>query len=129
MKPNPALCTLAVGLALFLAGCAAKEETTTVAPPPTSEKSASPSEPAKLDFVANVRPTLEAYCLPCHGGAGKGGVSLDALTTNEAAAANAVVFREMAEEIEAGKMPPKDAKPLPDDVKAKLVADLKTLGG
>lgn len=118
-----------LGLALLLAGCAAKEETTTIAPPKADDKSGTPPEPAKLDFVKDVRPTLEAYCLPCHGGKGQKGVTLDALATNESAAANAVVFREMAEEIEAGKMPPKTAKQLPDDVKAKLIADLKSLGG
>ncbi len=114
---------------MFLAGCAAKEESTSIAPPKTDDKSGSSAESAKLDFVKDVRPTLEAYCLPCHGGKGQKGVTLDALATNEAAAANAVVFREMAEELEAGKMPPKTAKQPPDDVKAKLIADLRALGG
>lgn len=125
MMRLPLLLAFATSITLFLAGCGAKEEPAARAPAQVPDDQSA----ATVDFVVDVRPTLETYCLPCHGGKGQKGITLDALATNEAAATSGAVLREMAEEIEEGKMPPKTAKAIPDDVKAKLVADLKTLGG
>ncbi|HRF59610.1 MAG TPA: hypothetical protein PLH94_06800 [Fimbriimonadaceae bacterium] len=114
---------LTLGVALFAWGCSKPADSGDSGSKPTGDGSGKTA--MKIDFETEIKPVLQTYCMPCHGGAGKGGVSLDALATNDQAAANSGILQKMAGAIEGGKMPPATGKPIPDDVKAKLIADLK----
>ena len=122
------LAVLVIGI-----GCSSGggESTTTNEP----SKSSSDAEPKKsdsgttaaVDFEKEVKPVMQTYCTPCHLGAGKDGITLDDFQTNAQAAANAATMHKMLLEVEGGKMPPAAGKPIPEDVKAKLIADMKAL--
>lgn len=112
---------LTLGVCLFALGCAKPDESGSK---PTGDGGGKTA--MKIDFEMEIKPVLQSYCMPCHGGAGKGGVSLDALATNDQASANTGILAKMAGAVEGGKMPPPDGKPIPEDVKTKLIADLKT---
>lgn len=90
---------------------------------PTEDKG---GQMAKVDFEKDVKPNLTNFCGQCHTGASaKDGVDITVLT-----AADKDKFAKLAEEVEAGKMPPpKAAKQPTTEERAKLVADLKALAG
>lgn len=128
LKPSSlfvaALCSL-----VFALGCAKEPESTNTTgnnPPTTSNEGANSGDQGKMataDFAKDVKPTLESFCTPCHAGpTPKKDVDVTKLTGSEKA-----VLAKMASEVEAGQMPPAKAKQLPEDVKTKLVADLKAL--
>lgn len=118
-----AVLTFAIGCSS--GGDAAKDPDTSksVANEPTKSEGTTTT----VDFVKDVKPTMESYCAPCHLGEGKKGITLDEFQTNEQATANKGKLARMLAEVEAGKMPPPNGKPLPEDVKTKLVADMKSL--
>lgn len=77
---------------------------------------------ATVDFAKDVQPTLQNYCLPCHGEGGKGGLNVTSADAKGMAS-------KMAGVLESKKMPPANApKALPDDERTKLVEQLKSLG-
>lgn len=114
---------LTLGVALLALGCAKPDESADSGSKPSGDGGGKTA--MKVDFEKEIKPVLQSYCMPCHGGAGKGGVSLDVLATNADAAANSGILSKMAGQVEAGKMPPPNGKPIPDEVKTKLIADLK----
>ncbi|MBS1712809.1 MAG: hypothetical protein JST30_00580 [Armatimonadetes bacterium] len=82
-----------------------------------------------VDFEKDVKPVVTEYCATCHGGEKPaGGIDATKIATNDDAKGAGPTFAKMADEVEGGKMPPPKGKPLPADVKAKLVADLRALG-
>ncbi len=82
-----------------------------------------------VDFVKDVQPVIQEYCVGCHsGGNPAGGVDMSILKTNDDAKANKAMLSKMEIMVEGGKMPPRRGKPLPDDVKTKLIGQLKSLG-
>ncbi|HRI45330.1 MAG TPA: hypothetical protein PLL78_13750 [Fimbriimonadaceae bacterium] len=120
------LALLALGI-----GCSSgrgdSSTTTESAKPSASEepKKTDAGTTAAIDFEKEVKPVMHTYCVPCHLGAGKDNITLDDFQTNAQAAANVATLHKMLLEVEGGKMPPKNAKPIPADVKAKLIADMK----
>lgn len=85
---------------------------------------------ATVDFEKDVKPMVTEYCSMCHSGANpKAGIDVTKIATNDDAKASAAVFKEMAKEVEAGKMPPPKGKPLSDADRAILVGHLKALSG
>lgn len=81
---------------------------------------------APPSFKAAAEPLLKAYCFKCHdGNRVEGGVSLAAADDPSALRTRQLWKRSLAR-IEAGEMPPEEAKPLPPAEKAKLAAWLKS---
>ena len=84
---------------------------------------------ATVEFERDVKPVITEYCVTCHSGPKPADdIDMSKLLTNDDAKAAAGMFAKMAQVVESGKMPPAKGKPLPDDVKAKLIANLHTLG-
>lgn len=83
---------------------------------------------AAVDFVKDVKPTLEKYCMPCHAGdKPAANINVSSIASNEDAKANSSTFGKMADAVGSGKMPPAKGKPLSDDERKKLVDQLKSL--
>jgi hypothetical protein len=66
---------------------------------------------ATPDFAGEVKPLLETYCFKCHGnGKKKGGVTLDAFASVEAAIQDQKTWGHVLETLRIGDMPPDDEK-------------------
>ena len=120
---------IATCLAVFVTGCATQPEPTLTPsdkPPITPKLDANDKTGAMtpVDFAKDVKPHIDAYCLPCHAGPKpKGDVDMTKLTGTEKE-----TFAKMAKMVEEGKMPPEKGKPIPEAEKAKVIADFKALG-
>lgn len=101
---------------LLIAGCNSGDKAAE-----SGSTGASSTQASKTNFSTDVRPTLEAHCLPCHGEGGKGGLNV----TTDAAKDLAP---KMLVQLESRRMPPANAPtPLSDEDRAKLIEKLKSL--
>src|SRR5579872_3675690 len=81
---------------------------------------------AEPDFEADIRPVIAARCVKCHGPEDKSGnVNFAAITDDKTAAKQRKVWRKAIAQLEAGTMPPPEAKPLAADEKERLLAWMK----
>jgi hypothetical protein len=80
--------------------------------------------PVAARFRDTVRPFLEAYCLGCHGqDKPKGDLDLSAFTTAESVAKDLPRWDLVLEQLEAGSMPPAQAKAKPTpEARGRLIA-------
>ncbi|GAB4454054.1 MAG: DUF1588 domain-containing protein [Armatimonadaceae bacterium] len=70
-------------------------------------------KPPAPDFVKSVRPALLKTCVPCHDSRSKvAGLDITAYPTEASAKAEAVLWRNIAQRIQKGEMPPPGSPPL-----------------
>jgi hypothetical protein len=86
------------------------------------------------DFTTNAQPLLQKYCYDCHSAnKQKGGIEVDQLKTTLDAFQYHRFLDNIAHQVEAGTMPPKDdvdADEIPSDAeRAKLLKEIKSLQG
>ena len=86
------------------------------------------------DFTTNAQPLLQKYCYDCHSAnKQKGGIEVDQLKTTLDAFQYHRFLENIAHQVEAGTMPPKDdvdADEIPSDAdRAKLLKEIKSLQG
>ncbi|BCU78770.1 DUF1592 domain-containing protein [Luteolibacter sp. LG18] len=80
------------------------------------------------EFADRARPLLSKYCYECHGEKRqKGGIEVNQLTSTEEAFKYHRFLKTIADQVEAGKMPPEDdADDIPTDAERKaLVAEIR----
>jgi hypothetical protein len=133
VRPLLAGAFAAAGLVVLVIGCGSGTEaqTNSTGSTPSTSSTGGTTDPGTttptvaVDFDKDVKPVVENYCTPCHTGPDpKGGIDVTKLTSSDSA-----TFAKMARMVDGGKMPPRNGKPLPADVKTKLVSDLKSLSG
>ncbi len=87
-------------------------------PPPAASEAKLEERPARIaaqiptpEFTGDVKPLLENYCFKCHGnGKKKGGLSLDAFASMEAALQDQKTWGHVLQTLRVGDMPPDDEK-------------------
>lgn len=126
------VCLACMPLLVVAFGCGNSAESGTSSNEAPKNESTPPGNEPPVDgggtdkFVADVKPLLDGYCMPCHAsGKPAGGKDIGALATGADAKAQMAMVSEMVHELEEKKMPPPNGKALGDEDRAKLVAGLK----
>lgn len=114
---------LALAIAVFAFGCSSEKP---AADPANADANVAPAGDKAAnaasgdEFETKLRPMLVANCSPCHVGSdAKKGVNVEFVSRDDKRA-----LQEMHHEIEEGKMPPKNSKPLDEATKTELLAAL-----
>jgi hypothetical protein len=82
-----------------------------------------PTEPAAVDFAAEVRPVLAEFCFRCHGpDRQKGDIRLDTFDPDLVRGPDAEAWHAVLDMIEGAEMPPED-EPQPGDAARRRVVD------